>query len=103
LTGVSSSQSTATFTSTASEGISGNLTMTLTTNSQLQLNSGSEIRITYIPAMEAPHQHNFTFNVSGNTLTATCANDDGKECSLAGEGYKATLTLTADAVITILR
>ena len=96
LTGVSSSQSTATFTSTASEGISGNLTMTLTTNSQLQLNSDSEIRITYIPAMEAPHQHNFTFNVSGNTLTATCANDDGKECSLAGEGYKATLTLTAD-------
>ena len=96
LTGVSSNQSTATFTSTASEGISGNLTMTLTTNSQLQLNSGSEIRITYIPAMEAPHQHNFTFNVSGNTLTATCANDDGKECSLAGEGYKATLTLTAD-------
>ena len=96
LTGVSSSQSTATFTSTASEGISGNLTMTLTTNSQLQLNSGSEIRITYIPAMEAPHQHNFTFNVSGNTLTATCANDDGKECSLAGEEYKATLTLTAN-------
>ena len=96
LTGVSSIQSTATFTSTNSEGISGNLTMTLTTNSQLQLNSGSEIRITYIPAMEAPHKHNFTFNVSGNTLTATCANDDGKECSLAGEGYKATLTLTAD-------
>ena len=96
LTGVSSSQSTATFTSTNSEGISGNLTMTLSTNSQLQLNSGSEIRITYIPAMEAPHKHNFTFNVSGNTLTATCANDDGKECSLAGEGYKATLTLTAD-------
>ena len=96
LTGVSSSQSTATFISTASEGISGNLTMTLTTNSQLQLNSGSEIRITYIPAMEAPHQHNFTFNVSGNMLTATCAHDDGKECSLAGEGYKATLTLTAD-------
>ena len=96
LTGVSSSQSTATFTSTNSEGISGNLTMTLSAYSQLQLNSGSEIQITYIPAMEAPHQHNFTFNVSGNTLTATCAHDDGKECSLAGEGYKATLTLMAD-------
>ena len=96
LTGVSSSQSTATFTSTNSEGISGNLTMTLSAYSQLQLNSGSEIRITYIPAMEAPHQHNFTFNVSGNTLTATCAHNDGKECSLAGDGYKATLTLTAD-------
>lgn len=96
LTGVSSSQSTATFTSTNSEGISGNLTMTLSAYSQLQLNSGSEIRITYIPAAEEPHQHNFTFNVSGNTLTATCAHDDGKECSLAGEGYKATLTLTAD-------
>lgn len=96
LTGVSSSQSTARFTSTNSEGISGNLTMTLSAYSQLQLNSGSEIRITYIPAAEEPHQHNFTFNVSGNTLTATCAHDDGKECSLAGEGYKATLTLTAD-------
>ena len=96
LTGVSSSQSTATFTSTNSEGISGNLTMTLSAYSQLQLNSGSEIRITYIPAAEEPHQHNFTFNVSGNTLTATCVHDDGKECSLAGEGYKATLTLTAD-------
>ena len=97
LTGVSSSQSKATFTSTNSEGISGNhLTMTLSAYSQLQLNSGSEIRITYIPAAEEPHKHNFSFNVSGNTLTATCANDDGKECSLAGEGYKATLTLTAD-------
>lgn len=96
LTGVSSSQSTATFTSTDSEGISGNLTMTLSAYSQLQLNSGSEIRITYIPAAEEPHQHNFSFNASGNTLTATCANDDGKECSLAGEGYKATLTLTAN-------
>ncbi len=96
LTGVSSSQSTATFTSTNSEGISGNLTMTLSAYSQLQLNSESEIRITYIPAAEEPHQHNFSFNASGNTLTATCAHDDGKECSLAGEGYKATLTLTAD-------
>lgn len=96
LTGVSSSQSTATFTSTNSEGISGNLTMTLSAYSQLQLNSGSEIRITYIPAAEEPHQHNFSFNASGNTLTATCAHNDGKECSLAGEDYKATLTLTAD-------
>ena len=96
LTGVSSSQSTATFTSTNSEGISGNLTMTLSAYSQLQLNSGSEIRITYIPAAEEPHQHNFSFNASGNTLTATCAHNDGKECSLAGEDYKATLTLTAN-------
>ena len=96
LTGVSSSQSTATFTSTNSEGISGNLTMTLTTLSQLRLNSGSEIRITYIPAPEEPHQHSFSFNASGNTLTATCAHNDGKECSLAGEDYKATLTLTAN-------
>ena len=97
LTGVSSSQSTATFISTDSEGISGNLTMTLSAYSQLQLNSGSEIRITYIPAPEEPHQHNFSFNASGNTLTAICANDDGKECSLAGEDYKATLTLTAES------
>ncbi len=96
LTGVSSSQSTATFTSINSEGISGNLTMTLSAYSQLQLNSGSEIQITYIPAPEEPHQHNFSFNASGNTLTATCAHDDGKECSLAGEDYKATLTLTAN-------
>jgi hypothetical protein len=96
LTGVSSSPSKATFTSTNSEGISGNLTMTLSAYSQLQLNSGSEIRITYIPAPEEPHQHNFSFNASGNTLTATCAHNDGKECSLADEDYKATLTLTAN-------
>ena len=97
LTGVSNTQSTVTFTSTNSEGISGNLTMTLTAYSQLQLNSGSEIRITYIPATEEPHQHNFSFYVSGNTLTATCAHDDGKECSLKDEDYKAMLTLTAES------
>lgn len=39
------------------------------------------------------HTHSFTYEVSGNTLTATCSNTEG--CSLASNDYKVTLTLYA--------
>ena len=39
------------------------------------------------------HTHSFTYEVSGNTLTATCSNTEG--CPLASSDYKVTLTLSA--------
>ena len=64
-----------------------------TRNASLQ-DIGGKITITYEPteATES-HRHNFTYNVEGNTLTATCAHDDGKECNLASSSYKISTSL----------
>ena len=52
------------------------------------------IKVTYEKEVAADPQHTFTFNVSGNTLTATCVNNSaGHECTLTNR--QATLTLTA--------
>ena len=52
------------------------------------------IKVTYQREVAADPQHTFTFNVSGNTLTATCVNNSaGHECTLTN--HQATLTLTA--------
>ena len=57
------------------------------------------LTITYEPTEATEtHRHNFTFskNAEGNTLTATCAHDDGKgkDCELASSNYQITTTLT---------
>ena len=55
------------------------------------------ITVTYEADVPADPQHAFTFNASGNTLTATCNNNGaGHECTLTNR--QATLTLTADDV-----
>ncbi len=41
----------------------------------------------------AAHDHNFTYTVSGATITAECSSHDG--CPLASSDYKATLTISA--------
>ena len=59
--------------------------------------SKGSITITYEPTEATEtHRHNFTFskNAEGNTLTATCANDDGKKCELASSNYQISTTLT---------
>lgn len=59
--------------------------------------SKGSITITYEPTEATEtHRHNFTFskNAEGNTLTATCANNDGKKCELASSNYQITTTLT---------
>ena len=54
------------------------------------------LTITYEPtASTLTHTHNFSYNVAGNTLTATCANDDGKECDLASSSYQISTSLMA--------
>ncbi|WP_143025482.1 hypothetical protein [Prevotella sp. tc2-28] len=55
------------------------------------------LTITYEPTEATEtHRHNFTFskNAEGNTLTATCAHDDNKNCELASSNYQITTTLT---------
>ena len=55
------------------------------------------LTITYEPTEATEtHRHNFTFskNAEGNTLTATCAHDDGKDCELASSNYQITTTQT---------
>lgn len=55
------------------------------------------ITVTYEADVPADPQHTFTFNASGNTLTATCVNNGAEhECTLTNR--QATLTLTADDV-----
>ena len=52
------------------------------------------LTITYEPtASTLTHTHNFSYNAVGNTLTATCAHDDGKECDLASYGYQVSTSL----------
>ena len=97
LTGVGASGESTSFTfiSTDAAGIAGNLTMRLGVDAQFFINKsgGCELKITYIPSVEPTHSHDFTFNVVGNTLTATCKHSDGLDCSLADANYQATLTL----------
>ena len=69
-------------------------------NSEPSRNAGLQISgtltITYEPtASTLTHTHNFSYNAVGNTLTATCAHDDGKECDLASYGYKISTSLIA--------
>jgi hypothetical protein len=67
-------------------------------NSEPSRNAGLQISgtltITYEPteAMES-HRHNFSYNAVGNTLTATCAHDDGKECNLESSSYQISTSL----------
>ena len=55
------------------------------------------ITITYEPtASTQTHTHSFTLSMNdeGNTLTATCAHNDGKSCDLVSSNYQASLTLS---------
>ena len=66
-----------------------------TRNASLQ-DIGGKITITYEPTEATEtHRHNFTYIVEGNTLTATCAHDDGKgkECNLASSSYQISTSL----------
>ena len=59
--------------------------------------SNGSITVTYEPtASTLTHIHNFTFskNAEGNTLTATCAHDDDKDCELVSSNYQISTTLT---------
>ena len=84
------------FVSTNSSGVEGNLSLMLGPLSTLTLTSGCEMKITYIPSTAPVHEHIYSFNAIGNTLIATCVNDDGLDCSLADSNRKAIFTLTAD-------
>ena len=54
------------------------------------------LTITYeTTASTLTHTHNFSYNAVGNTLTATCAHDDGKECNLASSSYQISTSLMA--------
>ena len=95
LTGNISGYESVTFISNSTEGIAGNLTMRLGVDAVFQINKSScQMIITYIPSAAPTHSHNFSFNAVGNTLTATCGNSDGLDCSLADANYQATLTLS---------
>ena len=62
--------------------------------SEILLFDSGYIKVTYQREVAADPQHTFTYNVSGNTLTATCVNNSaGHECTLTN--HQATLTLTA--------
>ena len=80
--GSNNEQANFTFISTSNVGIVGNLSLILEAGF-FKLQKDSKMIITYIPNAAPTHQHNFSFNAVGNTLTATCAHDDGLECSLA--------------------
>ena len=57
--------------------------------------SNGSITVTYEPtASTLTHTHNFSYSQNGSTLTATCANDDGKDCSLASDNWQISTTLT---------
>ncbi len=67
-------------------------------NSEPSRNAGLQISgtltITYEPTEATEtHRHNFSYNAVGNTLTATCAHDDGKECNLASSSYQISTSL----------
>ncbi|MDY6437022.1 MAG: hypothetical protein SPK72_05570 [Bacteroidales bacterium] len=57
--------------------------------------SNGSITVTYEPTEATDsHRHNFSYNAVGNTLTATCAHNDGKDCSLASDNWQISTTLT---------
>ena len=95
---------TLTFTFTNDDGLQlanedGYIEIKMRNNSESSRNAGLQISgtltITYEPtASTLTHTHNFSYNAVGNTLTATCANDDGKECNLASSSYQISTSLT---------
>lgn len=67
-------------------------------NSEPTRNAGLQISgtltITYEPTEATEtHRHNFSYNAVGNTLTATCAHDDGKKCNLESSSYQISTSL----------
>ena len=57
--------------------------------------SKGSITITYEPTSSVQtHTHNFSYSQNGSTLTATCAHDDGMDCSLASDNWQISTTLT---------
>lgn len=57
--------------------------------------SKGSITITYEPtASTLTHTHNFSYIKNGSTLTATCAHNDGMDCSLASDNWQISTTLT---------
>ena len=57
--------------------------------------SKGSITITYEPtASTLTHTHNFSYSKNGSTLTATCAHNDGMDCSLASDNWQISTTLT---------
>ena len=57
--------------------------------------SKGSITITYEPtASTLTHTHSFSYSKNGSTLTATCAHNDGKDCSLASDNWQISTTLT---------
>ena len=57
--------------------------------------SKGSIAITYEPtASTLTHTHNFSYSKNGSTLTATCAHNDGMDCSLASDNWQISTTLT---------
>lgn len=57
--------------------------------------SKGSITITYEPtASTLTHTHSFSYSKNGSTLTATCAHNDGMECSLASDNLQISTTLT---------
>ena len=57
--------------------------------------SKGSIIVTYEPtASTLTHIHNFSYSQNGSTLTATCAHDDGMDCSLASDNWQVSTTLT---------
>ena len=57
--------------------------------------SKGSITITFEPtASTLTHTHNFSYSKNGSTLTATCAHNDGKDCSLASDNWQISTTLT---------
>ena len=83
-----------TFVSTDAAGIEGNLSMTLGDYALMLIRSGCELKITYIPSVAPVHEHDFTYILDGNTLTATCGGTDGLACSLTN--HQISTSLTAD-------
>ena len=57
--------------------------------------SNGSITVTYEPtASTLTHTHNFSYSKNGSTLIATCANDDGMDCTLASDNWQISTTLT---------
>ena len=83
-----------TFVSTDAAGINGNLSMELGSMAIMLIRSGCELKITYIPSAAPVHEHDFTYTLVGNTLTATCGGTDELECSLTN--HQISTSLTAD-------
>ena len=57
--------------------------------------SNGSITVTYEPTSSVQtHTHNFSYSQNGSTLTATCAHNDGMDCSLASDNWQISTTLT---------